>query len=113
VKQYEKEAVEYARTFTKDWDYFIVASDAYLSGFRSAKEKYSPLVEHEQVEYSQPDGQHQLNGQTFFKIKQMNYSAPLKELLIKYLPMVDFKDVRVVEDNGTISFQGTGVRVKL
>lgn len=77
MKRYEYLATEHAKRVTKTWDYFILACDSFLSGYKAAlkdsdmKISYSDPYESvldvgsEEVEVDIPDGQHQLSVASF------------------------------------------------
>jgi hypothetical protein len=83
MKQFEKEAVEYAKQFTKDWDYAIVAMDAYMAGYRAAKKDLDPESGNKQVDMALEDGTHQLTEATFRKWKQEKEFLKIAEEVMK------------------------------
>lgn len=116
IEKWVQDLLEHSRRYTKAWDYFITSNDAYAAGYRAARlEAGLPNLGKEIIEVPDlVDGAHQLSVATFKKNKKENYALPFKELVVTYIPMVEFKEVRVVEDSeGNISFQGTGQRVKV
>lgn len=113
MKRYNKQSIEYAKRYTKDWDYFIIATDAYGQGFCDAKQEANlPNLGNDEIEYTSTDGKHQLTATSFLKWKKDNYNLSLKQLFINYLPMIDLKDLRVIEKDGKITFQGEAIRKK-
>ena len=108
IKKYISNCLEHSKKYASSWDYYCLAADSYLAGFRDVTDNT------EEVEYEEPkDGKHQLSETTFRLQKQENYKLPLESLLKTYIPMIDFTEIRVEEKDGVISFQGMGKRVKL
>jgi hypothetical protein len=70
MKRYEKLAGDHAKKFAKAWDYYCVATGAYLEAYKQAKEDIlNGLNGEEEVEVQYLDGEHQLSAATFKKWK--------------------------------------------
>lgn len=127
-------AVKWARRYTKDWDYFCIATDSYADAYRQSKkdvidafekkhiellgqdiqhldamEKIKLAMENagtEEVEEVYEDGMHQLSERMFRKRAEENAALPFKDALTAYMKYYDFTDIRVEEKDGIVSFQG-------
>ncbi len=110
MKRYLIELQDYCKRFSKDWQSYCTASDAYLNGFKSrGTNSYDELPEPELK-----DGEHQLTPRSFIKWKEENYNLSFQEAFITFLPMFSITELRASEDkDGNVSFQGTVKRVKL
>jgi hypothetical protein len=127
MKRYEKLAGEHAKMFAKAWDYFCVATGAYLAGYRRAKDDAKHIVinqagvshwteedtleliestANEEIEVEFKDGEHQLSCASFQKWKIEIDNLSFKDVL-KTIRNYDFEEIRVDEKDGLISFQGT------
>lgn len=71
MKISEKMAIDYANKFKKNWEHFIIASDAYLSGVKDTLEVLSTIPELDKdflamlsslVEVEYKDGEHQIGA---------------------------------------------------
>lgn len=123
MKRYEHLAIENAKRYTKNWDYFCIAVGSFLTGYRAAKDDAEDAYHNHDVERGdipldsigeQPiecefkDGDQQLSLQSFSKWKKETQDLPFKEALKVFLPYYDFTDLRVdVDSKGVVSFQGT------
>lgn len=121
MKSWEKSAIEHARRFTSSWDYWILSASGFQEGYKQAREDankellknilFNPLEAGEEpVEVEFKDGKHSLAAASFNKWKQENSNIELRDAMSIYLKMFDFKDLRITETNGVISFQGTCTR---
>lgn len=74
IKKYVLTCGEYCKRFTKAWDYYCAASDAYLAGYRQAREDAGlPSLGEDLVPYEAPrDGEHQLSERTFRLWREQN-----------------------------------------
>lgn len=102
----EYNAVQYAKIFAKDWDYFCIAVGAYMNGFRDAEAMFIHSDMKSEDEEKNDTKEHQLSASTFKKWQEQNEGLPFKEALKKYLPHYNFTDLRVHEYEGILSFQG-------
>lgn len=126
LKRYEHLAVEHAKRFSKAWDYYCVATGAYLAGYRAAKSEAISKITVEDMDFgfiAPPelvqlgdelvekevlDGEHQLSIESFVKYKKEVENLPFKEALTTLLTNYEFHDIRVdVNSEGVVSFQGT------
>lgn len=132
-KRYEHLATQHGKRFAKAWDYYCVATGAYLEAYKQAREdcikqfqkSHDELVgtcshpeaieiiikdlNHvgtEEVEETYEDGMTQLSCRTFEKWKEENESMSFKDAVKIYLPAYDFVDLRVNEDTNEVWFQG-------
>jgi hypothetical protein len=126
LKRCEHLAVEHAKRFTTAWDYFCVATGAYLAGYRAAKEDIFDYLEGGSsdeyfmaqylrsmmrdlyIEQEVSDGTHQLAVASFHKFQKevddLSFAEAMKKLLTNY----HINDIRVdVDASGVVSFQGT------
>lgn len=107
MKRYELFAVEHAKRFTKAWDYFCIATDAFFAGYRKGKE-YIPKHDNE-VEV---DIEHQLTAASFEKWKEEVRSLPFKTAIVDMMPDYEFTDLRAhIDSNGVVSFQGVAKKL--
>lgn len=116
IEKYVNQCITHCQKFTNSWDYFCIASEAFLAGYRAAKEEANlSNLGKDIIEVSdQKDGMHQLSERTFRKHQESISKMPFKNLLTERLYMIDFSDIRVIEDRDCqISFQGIGTRKKL
>lgn len=102
-------ATDHAKRFAKAWDYFCIATAAYMSGYTDAKEHGNlPTLGTEVVEKEINDGLHQLSVHSFTQWQKENDALCLKDALEKFVTTFNFEEIRVSEDkSGLISFQGT------
>jgi len=107
MRKWEILCTEFAKRYTKAWDYFIVSTDSYSKGYHDALEhgKMEEVVEREIV-----DAQHQLSVRSFFQWEKENKSLSLKEAMKIYLIHFDITELRVDNTEGLISFQGIARR---
>ena len=133
MKRLEKLASDFGKKYSKSWDSYGAVADAYLVGYKQAREEANTILEisinlgfihgdvgtvrnsldrlgEEQVEQEFTNGDHALSHSTFSKWKEDNYKLPFKEAMKSYLPMFNFDEIRVVEKDGVINFQGTATR---
>lgn len=121
MKKWESAAVEHCRRYSRAWDYAAAAMDAFNDGWKQARNEvnkeqnknilFNPLEAGEElVEVEFKDGEHSLAAASFTRWKQENSSLSLQEAMTTYLKMFNINDIRVVESNGVISFQGTCTR---
>lgn len=123
----EHQADEHAKRFAKNWDYYCIATGAYMSGFREAKEqaievttKRDPVLfrnlENEAVtqlgedvvEVEISNGEHQLSVMSFLEWERQLKELSFEEALNKLLTTYRINEVRVhTDETGLISFQGT------
>lgn len=112
TKRYIEDLNKHAKRFTSAWDYFICATGGYFAGYNYRKE-HGELADEEIEVPDLKDGDHQLTAKTFLKHQKEIFTYPLKKLLKIYIPMIDFHDLRVIEKDGIITFQGEGKRVSI
>ena len=121
MKRWESLAVDHCKRYSRAWDYAAAAMDAFNVAYKHAREDvnreqlknvlFNPLEAGEElVEVEFKDGEHSLAAASFTRWKQENSSLSLQEAMTTYLKMFNINDIRVVESNGVISFQGTCTR---
>lgn len=103
------------------WDYYLAKSGGFIDGYNKAKEDAILAIKNgenlnvlgdEEVELVQEDGMHQLTARCFYEWEKNNKAMSFPEALKTYLDFFTITDIRVHEDKGTISFQGTAKRGK-
>jgi hypothetical protein len=122
MKSFEYLAGVHAKRFAKAWDYFCIATNAYMAGYKQARDHAKDAYDRDLdnlsyfvfeslgeniVEETIEDGAHQLSIKSFDKWKSEVDNLSFKDKLKALLTSYDFEDVRVDETNGLISFQGT------
>lgn len=119
VKRWTTLVIDYARRVAKNWDYYCLVADAYSAGYRQAKEDCQffndatdfSSVGNNEVDFEESkDGLHQLSTRTFEKWQKDIDNMPFKDLFKAVMYRYQCEDLRVVEENGSVSFQGTAKR---
>lgn len=132
MKKYLVDVMNHARRFAKAWDYYCVASDAYLAGYQKAREDannklndyylrnalngcqdYGYQIKEEvktlgesDVEVQRIDGDHQLSIRSFNKWAEENVNLSFDEALKTYLLHYNITCIEYNDTNGVISFSG-------
>lgn len=106
AKKYIVNMIEHARRFTNAWDYSCVAFDAYLQGYRFAKENADS-----EEDTIFPEGNTQLNTTNFRRWQAENRNFNFQESMETYMIHWNIDNLMVHTDkNGKVSFQGTAVK---
>lgn len=59
VTRYEKQCLDYAERFKRNWEYYTLVKDAWLAGYAQAKRNFSEY-ETEKQDLILPPGGHQI-----------------------------------------------------
>ena len=59
VKRYEKQCLDYAERYKRNWEYYTLVKDAWLAGYNKAKENFTQF-ESEKENLILPPGGHQI-----------------------------------------------------
>lgn len=59
MKLYEKQCIDYAEKYKRNWEYYCLVKDAWLAGYKQAKVNFSEF-ESEQQTLDISNGEHQI-----------------------------------------------------
>ncbi len=59
MKRYEKQCIDYAERFKRNWEWYCLVKDAWLAGYAQAKTNFAEYESEKQVHITPPGG-HQI-----------------------------------------------------
>lgn len=59
MKRYEKQCIDYAERFKRNWEYYTLVKDAWLAGYAQAKANFTEFEAEKQI-LVLPPGEHQI-----------------------------------------------------
>ena len=56
MKRYEKQCVDYAERFKRNWEWYGLVKDAWLAGYAQAKSNFTEYESETQIHITEPGG---------------------------------------------------------